>query len=328
VRSLQVTSKLTAACFCSLSARQFAPSWDAVAKAWTTVNLENRDSHFFATLDFDDAPAVFQKVQFYLTDSLSPNFLSSSAFLRHPWSSRSAPPRATVQLTRPALKSTISQSTSSLLLPLFPLITSVFTRGFDARPLADFLSHHTPVPIPYREPIDTTRVALLSILALSLLLSLRFAAPIFQSRWTWAIAIVLTSLIMISGYMFTRIRSMPYVAPGGWIAPGFQSQYGQEVHVVAFICTFTSSSPLTHIYPHPFRWLTILRLPYAPTRCPSTDFTNSPTCSGLSLYCCHHHRLFSPPLPLPCKESWLSFQALLLRGHSHVSSSGIHFFSS
>lgn len=117
---------------------------------------------------------------------------------------------------------------------------------------------------------------------------------------------------------------MPYVAAGGWIAPGFQSQYGQEVHVVAFICMSTSSSPLTRIS-HPFRWITILRLPYAPTRCPSTDFPNSPTCSSLSLYCCHYHCLFSPPLPFPCKESWLPFQALPLRSHSHVSSLSIHF---
>lgn len=46
---------------------------------------------------------------------------------------------------------------------------------------------------------------------------------------------------MISGYMFTRIRNMPYVGGGGWIAAGFQSQYGQEVHVVAFICMFRHS---------------------------------------------------------------------------------------
>lgn len=82
-------------------------------------------------------------------------------------------------------------------------------------------------------------------------------------------------------------------------------------------------SPL--IYSHPFRWFTVLHLPYAPTRCPNTNFPNSPTSSGLSLYCCHYRCLFSPPLPLPCKESWLPFQALPLRGHSHVSSSGIHF---
>ena len=82
--SLQVSSKLTGACSSSLSARQFAPSWDAVAKAWTRVNPEHRDSHFFATLDFDSAPAVFQKVLFPFPASLSSDSMSSWAFLLHP----------------------------------------------------------------------------------------------------------------------------------------------------------------------------------------------------------------------------------------------------
>ncbi|KAL9715164.1 oligosaccharyl transferase subunit ost3/OST6 [Leucoagaricus gongylophorus] len=174
--------------------KQFAPAWDAMVNAWSNAEPDHRNNHFFATLDFDDAPAVFQKLGL----SSAPVVLAFSPDHRDPHKYD-------------------------------------FSEGFDAGPLAEFLSRYSPVPIPYREPIDTTRIALTSILALSLLLSFRFAAPILQYRWTWAMVIVLTSLIMISGYMFTKIRGMPYVAPGGWIAPGFQSQYGQEVHVVAFI---------------------------------------------------------------------------------------------
>jgi oligosaccharyltransferase complex subunit gamma len=66
---------------------------------------------------------------------------------------------------------------------------------------------------------------------------LRFLAPIFQSRWSWAIVTIVTSLVMTSGYMFTRIRGSPFTGgDGNWIAGGFQNQYGQEVSVVAFIC--------------------------------------------------------------------------------------------
>lgn len=43
--------------------RDFDPSFNAVAKAWTKVPAAERDSHFFATADFDNAMGVFQKVR-------------------------------------------------------------------------------------------------------------------------------------------------------------------------------------------------------------------------------------------------------------------------
>lgn len=42
--------------------REFEPSFTAVARAWVNAPKEQRDKHFFATLDFDDGHAVFQKV--------------------------------------------------------------------------------------------------------------------------------------------------------------------------------------------------------------------------------------------------------------------------
>jgi len=44
--------------------REFNPSWDTVAKAWTKSPTEHRNSHFFATMDFDNAQPVFQRVSF------------------------------------------------------------------------------------------------------------------------------------------------------------------------------------------------------------------------------------------------------------------------
>lgn len=41
---------------------EFHATWTAVAKAWAKAPSVHRDAHFFATLDFDDAPAVFRKL--------------------------------------------------------------------------------------------------------------------------------------------------------------------------------------------------------------------------------------------------------------------------
>jgi oligosaccharyltransferase complex subunit gamma len=41
---------------------------------------------------------------------------------------------------------------------------------------------------------------------------------------------------MTSGFMFVRIRGMPYNGSNGWVASGYQNQYGQETQVVALIC--------------------------------------------------------------------------------------------
>jgi oligosaccharyltransferase complex subunit gamma len=74
---------------------------------------------------------------------------------------------------------------------------------------------------------------------LATLLTLKFISPVLQSRWTWAAGTVIVSLVMVSGFMFTRIRGVPYTgADGNWVAAGHQNQYGQEVQVVSFICKF------------------------------------------------------------------------------------------
>lgn len=81
--------------------------------------------------------------------------------------------------------------------------------------------------------------ATVAFFSLSAALSIRFLAPVLRNRWTWAVITILTSLVMTSGYMFTRIRGMPMVASdGSWISNGFQSQYGQETTVVATLCTW------------------------------------------------------------------------------------------
>ena len=45
--------------------REFNPSWIAVAKAWSKVSPSERDTHFFATLDFEDNLELFKKVIYH-----------------------------------------------------------------------------------------------------------------------------------------------------------------------------------------------------------------------------------------------------------------------
>ncbi|KAE9391651.1 oligosaccharyl transferase subunit OST3/OST6 family [Gymnopus androsaceus JB14] len=182
--------------------KEFEPSWNAVAKAWTTVPAAQRDHHFFATLDFDDAPGVFQKLN-----------LASAPVV---WVYGAARGPYQTGKTQP--------------------LKYDFSNGFEAGPLALHLSNHTPVPIPYKAPIDWARWMTVISGLLGFALTIRFIAPVLQSRWTWAIITICTSLTMTGGYMFTRIRGAPYTgADGSWIAGGYQNQFGQEVQVVALI---------------------------------------------------------------------------------------------
>jgi oligosaccharyltransferase complex subunit gamma len=93
------------------------------------------------------------------------------------------------------------------------------------------------VPIPFRPPTDWAMWGTVVFFVLSGALAIQFLAPVLRNRWTWAVITVLISLVMTSGYMFTRIRGMPNTSPdGSWIAQGFQTQYGQETTVVAALC--------------------------------------------------------------------------------------------
>ncbi|OJT15729.1 Dolichyl-diphosphooligosaccharide--protein glycosyltransferase subunit 3 [Trametes pubescens] len=207
--------------------KDFDPSFNAVAKAWTKVPAAERDSHFFATVDFDNAMGVFQKL----------GLQSAPVVQIHP---------ATEGPRRPA-----SGKTS-------PVVYD-FGNGFDAGPLAEQLSQFTPVPIPYKAPVDYARIGTGAGVLLIILSGVRAFLPILRSRWLWAAGTVLTSLVMTSGFMFVRIRGMPHSGGNGqWIAPNYQNQFGQEVQVVSFIYGLLSAAflMLTLVTPyqtHPAR---------------------------------------------------------------------------
>ncbi|KAG2134431.1 uncharacterized protein EDB93DRAFT_846975 [Suillus bovinus] len=180
--------------------KEFEPAYTAIAKAWANAPKEHRDKHFFATLDFDDGPAVFQKLGM------------ASAPGVHVYPPTEGPNAS-------AKKAPFKYD---------------FQNGFEAGPLAEQLSVHTPIPIPYKAPFNWARAGSIVSLIPIVTLIYRFIKPALQNRWVWAAGTIATSLVMTSGYMFTRIRGTPYTGPNGaWIAQGYQNQYGQEVQVIA-----------------------------------------------------------------------------------------------
>jgi len=202
--------------------REFDPSWNAVAKAWTYTSADTRNEHFFATLDFDEGTSVFQRL----------GIASAPVVFHYPPAegSRKAP----------------SGNTSP--------VKYDFSEGFDAAPLASFVSRFTPVAVPYKDPINWVRWITIVSGLLGSLLFLKFISPIVQNKWSWATVTISTSLVMTSGYMFTRIRNVPYNGgDGNWIAAGYQNQFGQEVQVISFIYGLLSFAFLMLILVVPYQ---------------------------------------------------------------------------
>lgn len=123
--------------------------------------------------------------------------------------------------------------------------------AFDAAALAEELSRSTPSPIPYRAPPN---YALLfsalgtgGAIVIGALFFWTYFSAFFLSRWLWALGSILSSLIFTSGYMFVRIRGMPFAhmtrEGAQWIAGGYQNQYGAETYVISTLCESSRYPP-------------------------------------------------------------------------------------
>jgi oligosaccharyltransferase complex subunit gamma len=116
-----------------------------------------------------------------------------------------------------------------------------FSNGFDPAPLAEQLSHHTPIPIPYRAPINWGKIASTIFFAATFLLFARFCKPVLTGRLVWVAMTVIPSLAFMGGLMFVQIRGSPWQLQNGqWMAQGYSNQFGKEVQMVSIICTATS----------------------------------------------------------------------------------------
>jgi len=192
--------------------KQFDPNYHAVSKAWRKVSAKERDSHFFASLDFHDGRDIFMRLG-----------LNSAPFVNF----------------YPATVGPYAPSGNKE-----PWSYDFNSNAFDALTLSEQLSRSTPLPIPYKEPLNYTLVLSAGATFIFTLITARFFWVYFSgaltSRWTWGFITIVTSLVMCSGFMFVRIRGMPMAVnnkSGGasWIASGFQSQYGMETQVISIL---------------------------------------------------------------------------------------------
>ena len=136
-----------------------------------------------------------------------------------------------------------------------------FSSGFDPAPLAEQLSHHTPIPIPYRAPINWGKVVTTIFSAAGFLLFARFFQPILTGRLIWIIMTVVPSLAFMGGLMFVQIRGTPWQMPNGqWMAQGYSNQFGKEIQMIAIICKsygFLMLPPITYQDAQMVPWLVL-----------------------------------------------------------------------
>ncbi|KAI0341618.1 oligosaccharyl transferase subunit OST3/OST6 family [Trametopsis cervina] len=181
--------------------KQFQPAFDAVAHAWTKVSSVERNKHFFAIADYDESMQIFQKLGL------------QSAPVVYNYPAAEGPQKSASGKTTP--------------------VAYDFANGYTAEALAEHLSVHTPVRVPYSPPVDWSKYGVIAATVLLFASTIRFILPLLKSRITWAVITVGIILVMTGGHMFVQIRGMPYSDGTNWIAGGYQNQYGQETQVVA-----------------------------------------------------------------------------------------------
>ncbi|KAF8927365.1 hypothetical protein EDD21DRAFT_372029 [Dissophora ornata] len=128
--------------------------------------------------------------------------------------------------------------------------------GFQAEPFAAWLGAKSGVPLRVQRPFDFIAfllkvLAVVGFGAVSHTLYQR-AGKIIRSKYLWAAVTLFTIFVMISGHMWNQIRNPPYSMPGrdgspGFIAAGFQNQFGLETQIVAVMYAVLSGAVISLI---------------------------------------------------------------------------------
>ncbi|KAF9556523.1 oligosaccharyl transferase subunit ost3/OST6 [Mortierella alpina] len=192
----------------------FDPEYKLVAAGWS--KLVDKSQLFFGVLDFKVGQAIFQK-----------------------FGMNSAP--------------------SVLFFPASDAISSqpAFDRydfgksGFQAETFAHWVNARARTDIRVKRPFDFFGFAVNVLGVVSVLFSIYVlynkAGKILGSKYIWSAGSMFIIFVMISGHMWNQIRTPPYTVPGrdgrpGFIAQGFQNQFGLETQIVAVLyATLTGS---------------------------------------------------------------------------------------
>ncbi|KAG0171930.1 oligosaccharyl transferase subunit ost3/OST6 [Apophysomyces sp. BC1034] len=186
--------------------REFDPEYKLVASSFQRT--KNADRVFFGHLDFKDGQAIYQK----LAIQTAPNVFYF-------------PPVEAGQKKDPIRYDNVKG-------------------GLSAESLAAFLSREMGMPVPVSRPIDYTQWGIKLFLVLGAAAVIKLAYPylgfLLFHKNTWMAISIVWILTMISGHMWNRIRTPPYVMYAqnkvNYIAGGFSQQLGLEVEIVAAIC--------------------------------------------------------------------------------------------
>ncbi|GAA6054604.1 hypothetical protein JCM3770_000074 [Rhodotorula araucariae] len=188
------------------------PEYAALAKQWQRAHKGDDQDHLFAYLDFQNGPEVFQRLGL-----------------------QTAP---TFQLYMPTEGPRASGK-------LGPEVIDFGRTSFKAESIAAHLRTNAKLPsMDYRRPVDKSKLfktgAFLGVGSLALWKLWPVFAIVFTRRYIWSALSLLTILFMTSGYMWTQIRHPLYFQAGRngevtYIAGGYQTQLGAEVHIVSAI---------------------------------------------------------------------------------------------
>ncbi|KAK1925155.1 hypothetical protein DB88DRAFT_488109 [Papiliotrema laurentii] len=196
----------------------FEPNFRAVASSWRRMPEDVRKQHFFASLDFPDGGAIYQRLGLQTAPTLQ----------FHP------------ALSGPNKSNKLSVVTYDL-----------NRKGLAAPPFHEWISNLTPKPFELHKPFNPVPFIVIPLVLVTLAgltyALWPYALPLIQSRLVWGVASILLILTFTSGHMWNRIKNAPYVAVSqngqtSWIAGGFQQQLGLESQVVGAIYGLLSFS--------------------------------------------------------------------------------------
>ncbi|KAK3814904.1 MAG: hypothetical protein J3Q66DRAFT_432643 [Benniella sp.] len=182
----------------------FDPEYKLVAAGWS--KLPDKSQIFFGVLDFKVGQTIFQKFGMNSAPSVLffPAADSASKHDRYDFS----------------------------------------RNGFQAEQFVEWINGNAKTNIIVKRPVDVVALAvkvlgvLLAISAVVLIYTK--AGKLSSSKYFWSSVSMFTIFIMISGHMWNHIRNPPYTVQGrdgrpGFIAQGFQNQFGLESQIVAIV---------------------------------------------------------------------------------------------
>ncbi|KAF9272576.1 oligosaccharyl transferase subunit ost3/OST6 [Mortierella alpina] len=197
----------------------FDPEYKLAAAGWS--RLADKSQLFFGVLDFKVGQAIFQKFGMNSAPSVL-FFPASDAFSNQLASDRYD----------------FSKS------------------GFQAETFAQWLNARAGTDIRVKRPFDFLGFAVNALGVVSVLFSIYVlytkAGKILGSKYIWSAGSLFIIFVMISGHMWNQIRNPPYTVPGrdgrpGFIAQGFQNQFGLETQIVAVLYAALTGSVIALI---------------------------------------------------------------------------------